>query len=106
MIYSSLAVLALSASAAVNPFTHVVHMHPKAAQPDTRVSVVLYNSSVGFRDVKIDGHVYTVLSHNKLTIKAPAGTVIYADSRTPTYHRGDVMLEVTPQLDHQKVNLD
>jgi hypothetical protein len=103
MIYSSLAVLALSASAAISPTNHI-HLHPKAPLPDYRVSVEVYNNSIFFRDIKIDGRVYTVQAHQGLTIKAPVGTVVYADSPMANHHRGDAILEVTPQV--QKVVID
>ena len=103
MIYSTLAVLALSASATM-PFSNPIHLHPKA--PDTRVEVMLYNKADGFRDVKIEGHVYTVMPHQMLDIKAPAGTVVYADSRTLSLKRGDAILTVTDKLNHQRVDLD
>ena len=106
MVYSSLAVLAMSASALVNPFTNLVHMHPKAAQPDTRVSVVLYNNAPIFRDVKIDGHIYTVDSHRTLTVTAPKGTVVYAASPSKTHHRGDAILEIQPELKTPMINID
>jgi hypothetical protein len=106
MIYSSLAVLALSASAAVNPFTNLVHLHPKQAQTDTRVTVSLYNKGPMFCDVKIDGHTYTMRSKGLLSIKAPAGTVIYADSRTMDHKRGDTILDITPNLNNQQVVID
>ena len=103
MIYTSLAVLALSASAAVSPFSNLIHLHPHAASADTRVSVTLVNDSNAFRDVKVAGQVYTVLSHRAITIKAPIGTVVYAASKTLSYKRGDVMMEVNPKLDKQKI---
>ena len=106
MIYTSLAVLALSASAVVNPFTNLVHLHPRPAQADNRISLTLYNNTVGFRDVTIDGHTYTVLEHHTLQVKAPAGTVVYAGSRSPEYHRGDAILEVTPKVGNQTVNIN
>ena len=106
MIYTSLAVLAMSASAAVSPLSNMVHLHPKAAQPDTRISVTLVNQAYSFRDVQVAGHTYTVNPSHTLTIKAPAGTVIYAASRTPLLHRGDVVLAVTPQYDHQRIALN
>jgi len=106
MIYSSLAVLALSASAAINPFANLVHLHTRPAQPDTRVSIVLSNQSVGFRDVKIGGHIYTVQSHHTLEVKAPVGTVVYAASPERNYHIGDAILELTPQLNNQTVTLN
>ncbi len=104
MILSSLAVLALSASAAVNPFTHLFHMHPKAAQIDNRVSVQIYNSGISFRDVKVGGQIYTIEAHHGVVIKAPAGTVVYADSRMANYRRGDTIVEVTPQLEKVVIN--
>ena len=93
MILSSLAAVVLSASA-FSPLSHLVHLHPKAAQPDTRISVTLINQASSFRDVKVDGRVYTIGSHGTLTIKAPAGTPVFAESRTFEYRRGDLMLEI------------
>ena len=106
MIYTSLAVLAMSASAAISPLSNIIHFHPKATQPDTRVSVTLVNQARGFRDVNVGGHTYTVLSHQALEIKAPAGTLVYAGNPTPHFKRGDVVLEVAPQNDHTRVILD
>ena len=106
MIYTSLAVLALSASAVVNPFTNLVHMHPRPAQADNRISVVLYNNGNSFQDVKVDGHLYTVNAHHTVGIKAPAGTVVYAASRTFSHQRGDAILEVSPKVENQKININ
>lgn len=106
MIYSSLAVLAMSASALANPLSNLVHMHPRPAQPDTRVSVLLCNQGNGFKDIKIDGRIYTVEAHHDLTVKAPAGTVVYAASRTFNHHRGDAILELKPELNQKRITLD
>jgi hypothetical protein len=106
MIYASLAVLALSASAVVNPITHLVHMHPRPAQADNRISVVLYNNSLTFQDVKIGDHLYTVNARHTLEVKAPAGTVVYAASRSFSHQRGDAILEVTPKVGNQKININ
>ena len=106
MIYSSLAVLALSASAAINPFSHLVHMHPRSAQPDTRISIVLANKTLRFEDVRIGGQTYTVQADRTLHVKAPAGTVVYAASRTLNHRAGDVIVEITPKLNHQTVTLN
>jgi len=106
MIYSSLAVLAMSASAIVNPFSNLVHMHPRPAHPDTRITVTIYNKAAGFRDLKIDGQIYTVLSNQELLIKAPKGTLVYTNSTMLTHHRGDLILQITPELNNQSVILD
>jgi hypothetical protein len=105
MIYTSLAVLALSASAAVSPLSKLVHLHPHSAQMDTRVSVTLHNDAPVFQDVKIDGHSYTVWAHQGLIVKAPAGTVVYADSSTGAHHRGDVLVTLTAQVNQQSIDL-
>jgi hypothetical protein len=105
MIYTSLAVLALSASTAVSPLSKVVHFHPHSAQPDTRITVTLHNNAPMFQDVKVDGHSYTIGAHQGIHIKAPAGTVVYADSTTGKHHRGDVLLEVSSQVENTTLDL-
>ncbi len=106
MIYTSLAVLAMSASAAINPFTNLVHMHPRPAQTDNRVSITLVNKAIGLREVKVGTQTYTVLMNHTLDIKAPIGTVVYAANRTLTHQRGDAILLVTPELNKHIVALD
>jgi hypothetical protein len=110
MFYSSLAVLALAASAALpaaalpsvgNP----VHLHP-GSQKDTRVTVELLNRTDNFRDVLIGGQSYTIHAHELVNIKAPAGTVIYVNSYMPHHHRGDALLSITPADNNTKVVLD
>ena len=105
MIYTSLAVLALSASAAVSPLSKLVHLHPRNTQPDTRVIVTLHNDSSIFQDIKIDGHTYTIRSHQGLVIKAPAGTKVFAESSTGGLHRGDLVVELDAQLDQKRITL-
>ncbi len=106
MIYTSLAVLAMSASAAMSPLSNLVHLHPRATEADGRVTVTLYNNALSFRDVTVAGQTYTVEPQHTLWIKAPVGTVVYAASRSPAHRRGDTMLEVKPQMDKQMVNID
>jgi hypothetical protein len=73
---------------------------------DTRVYVTLVNQCTLFRDVKIDGHNYTMMPHELLAIKAPAGTVVYAASSFGRIHRGDPLVALTPSLDHSRVTLN
>jgi hypothetical protein len=73
---------------------------------DARVFVTLVNKGVIFRDVKIDGHTYTLRPHELLTVKGPAGTVVYAASSFGKYHRGDTVVALTPSLDHSRVSLN
>ena len=105
MIYTSLAVAALVANAAIPSFTSLIHMHPKAKAADDRVQVLLINSSSQFRDVKVDGHNYTLNAGNTLSIKAPAGTVIYRNSYAPFHHRGDVLAALTPEMNRSHIDV-
>ncbi len=105
MVYTSLALLALSASTAVSPLPKLVHFHPHAIQPDTRITVTFRNDAPIFQDVKVAGRSYTIMSHQRLVVKAPAGTVIYADSNTGNHHRGDVLVEISAQVRNQNFDL-
>lgn len=73
---------------------------------DARVFVTLVNKSPVFRDVRIDGHIYTVMPNNLLTVKGPAGTMVYAASRYGNIRRGDTLLELTPAMDHSRISLN
>lgn len=106
MILSSLAVLALSASAAVPSLNNLVHLHPHTAPVDNRVVLTLCNTAHTFRDVKIDGEIYTVQPNQLLNLRAPEGTKVYAGSLSSHARRGDVLLEITPRLQHQKIDLN
>jgi hypothetical protein len=105
MIDTSLAVLALSASVAVTPLSRLVHLHPRGSEPDTRISITLHNQSNTFQEIKVNDHTYTVLAHRGLDIKAPAGTVVYADSSTGGLHRGEKLVEISSELNHKIINL-
>jgi hypothetical protein len=102
----SLTLLALSActvaSASAAGTNHDLRPHKK----DTRVFVTLVNKSVTFRDVMIDGHSYTMLPNDLLTVKAPAGTVVYAGSAYRNCHRGDALVALTPSMDHSRVAIN
>ena len=73
---------------------------------DTRVFVTLVNKDMVFHDVKIDGHTYTLRPHELLTVKGPAGTVVYAASNFGKYHRGDTLVALAPSLDHSRISLN
>jgi hypothetical protein len=90
-----------SASAAVSNHDLQAH-HAK----DARVYVTLVNKSVTFRDVKIDGHIYTLQPHELLAVKGPAGTVVYAASTFGKYHRGDTLVALTPSLNHSRISIN
>ena len=106
MIYTSLAVLALSASAAVSPLSRMVHMHPHAVAADARVTLTVHNNANVFQDVKVAGRSYTVPAKHSITVKAPTGTVLYADSSTGGLKRGQVITQLDQQNDQQSININ
>jgi hypothetical protein len=95
-------VFAVGATASTSAYAlpHLgLHRHPDAAKAsDPRVIVQIRNDAPIFKDIKIDGHVYTVLSHQFLSIKAPQGTDVYADSTGLNYRRGDLLFQVNPEM--------
>ena len=105
MIYTSLAVLAMSASSVLSPLPRTVHLHTRSSQPDTRVSVTLHNSSAIFQDVKVAGRTYTIPAERGITIKAPTGTIVYADGPTGLHRRGDALLEMSSVTNQQKIDI-
>jgi len=95
------------ATAHAAPFGWFAHLHPGGSRgADSRVSFIAYNKAPIFQDVKIDGHFYTVLPHQSLMIKAPAGTAIYAESAGAGHKRGDLLIAVTPQMQNKTVPFD
>jgi hypothetical protein len=92
----------MAASASAAGTNNDIRPHKK----DTRVFVTLVNKGVSFRDVKIDGRTYTLQPHELLTVKGPAGTVVYADSKFGKYQRGDALVALDPSMDHSRIGID
>jgi hypothetical protein len=105
MIYTSLAVLAMSASAALSPLSKLVHLHARSVQPDKRISLILHNDLLTFQDIAINGRNYTIYSHHQLLVKAPVGTIIFAASSTGQHKRGEQIVEITAQQNDQLIDL-
>ena len=103
-IATRIAALVLAAGATASTSAYALphfglHRHPGAAPAkDKRVTVLVRNDAFIFKDIKINGHVYTVEPHQFLTIQAPQGTEVYADSNGATYHRGDMLFEVSSAM--------
>jgi hypothetical protein len=103
----SLTLLALSACTAASAFAGGTnHDLRPTHKKDARVYITLVNKSTLFRDVTIDGHKYTVMPDDLLTVKAPAGTVVYAASRYGKTHAGDPLVELVPSMDHHRISLN
>jgi hypothetical protein len=89
------------------PLGHSLHLHPQTAKTtDTRVSLRVYNKAEIFQDVKIADKVYTVMPHQYLAIKAPAGTAVYAESTGFGHRKGELLFAVNQSLKGGTVQID
>jgi hypothetical protein len=75
-------------------------------QPDTRITVEVYNNEARVQQVRVAGHIYTLMPWGHLTLKAPAGTQVFAVSRSVKHHRGDLLFAFAPALNQSTVTLD
>jgi hypothetical protein len=113
MIRTKLVALTLALAAAASTSTSVyaawpgltVHQHPDTTQ-DSRITIRLYNPGLTFRDVQVDGHTYTIQPHQTVTIKAPAGTAVYAGSTGAGHRKGDLLFAVTPALQDKTLTVN
>ena len=97
--------LAVTVPSSAHAFPHFgVHRTPVVQ--DGRVSLNLTNNGHSFKDVKIDGTIYTVLPHQSIAVKAPAGTPVYTETTGSLHHKGDVLFAVTPELQGTTVSLN
>jgi hypothetical protein len=89
------------------PFGNALHLHPLTAQgKDARITVYLFNKSYRFQEVNVAGHVYTVMPHDSLAIKAPAGTNVFAATETVYHHKGDLLVSFTPDRNNRTININ
>ena len=109
---SSLALLLLlavatPAHAASWPLGHMLPLHPGAsAQQDPRITVQIYNHGGLIQQVRVAGRLYTLMPHDRLTLKAPEGTEAYAASKGFKHRKGDLLFAFTPDRDNDIVRLD
>ena len=83
-----------------NPDTTVGQTH------ETRVSVQVHNKSKQDQSLKVEGQVYTVPAHQTLTIKAPLGTTVYADSVCKGHIKGDQLFSFTKEMKDATFSID
>lgn len=112
LVAAKLATLALVVGAAVSSTSSAyalphfgIHQHP-ADPNDARILVDVYNKSESFRDVMIEGHVYTVLPHHTLTIKAPEGTPVYTETTGAMHHKGDLLFSVDRSMKNKVLSIN
>jgi hypothetical protein len=105
----SLAVLFLTGAVAPSPadawsLSTVLHLHPHSSQQrDPRIVVDVYNKNNTFQEIVVAGHVYTVMPHYGLTVKAPAGTGVFANTTNIHHRKGDLLFSVTPDRNNTTV---
>jgi len=108
----SLAVLVLASAVAPAPANawplgKLFHLHPHAAQSeDARISFHLANHGDFVQQVKVDGHVYLIVPHGALAIKAAGGTEIYAVTSGPKHRAGDLLLAVKPETRDKTISIE
>jgi hypothetical protein len=103
--------LAFAATASTSAFAwpHLPKLdrQPSAAtQPDTRVTVYLFNPNSSSREVRVGERIYAMQPHETLTIKAPAGTNVYAESTGRLHTKGEVLFPVIPQLQDKTLSFN
>jgi hypothetical protein len=62
------------------------------------ISVVVLNKARVSQDVKADGHVYTLVPGESVSITAPAGTTVYAGSASAAHQAGVVLFQIVPAM--------
>jgi len=111
-IVSSLAVLLVAgamAPVAANAWSLGNKANPDKSATQTQqksISVQVYNKGQASQDLKVEGKVYTVPSHQTITIKAPLGTAVYADSTGAAYQKGDVLFTFMPAMKDATVKIN
>ncbi|MDP9049571.1 MAG: hypothetical protein M3O31_02460 [Acidobacteriota bacterium] len=88
------------------PLGKVLHFHPSTATKDSRINFQLVNKGHLFQDVNVAGKVYTIMPQQTFTIKAPAGTDVYAASTGIGHRKGELLFEITPQMKGATVSID
>src|SRR5580658_7172682 len=81
------------------------HSHPPDPN-DSRIALEIYNKGGLFRDVQIEGKVYTILPGHSLTIKVPQGTHVFTNSTGALHHKGDLLFSVDPSMKNKVLSID
>jgi hypothetical protein len=86
------------------PLGRLLHLHPaEKSAKDTRISFALYNKSGIIQDVDVAGHKYTLMPNSGVTITAPAGVEVVAQTVGLGHNKGDVLFAVQPSLQSDTV---
>jgi hypothetical protein len=102
----AIAVSLFVASAHASPLGRLHHLHSAAASAkESRISFTLYNRSEMTQDFDIAGQKYTLKPNSELTITAPAGAQVIAETENASHKKGDVLFTVQTTLRNQTVTV-
>jgi hypothetical protein len=83
------------------------HLHPGTDDAKAAlIAVQLHNKGTSVQSVKVDGTVYSVPASQSITIKAAAGTQVYADTAGQGFNKGDVLYVVRGDLKSATVSFN
>lgn len=106
-LLSAMFIVALSL---VAPYAHawpvgkLLHLHPASvAAKNSRISFAVYNKSGITQDLDVAGQKYTVTPNSAVTISAPEGTQVIAETAGLGHRKGDVLFAVQPTLRNDTV---
>ncbi|HKO20628.1 MAG TPA: hypothetical protein VJU82_17260 [Acidobacteriaceae bacterium] len=86
------------------PLGRLLHLHPDAAQAkDSRISFAIYNKSGIIQDFEVADRKYTLMPNSGLTITAPEGTKVIAETVSRGHNKGDVLFAVQPTMRNDTV---
>jgi hypothetical protein len=89
------------------PLGRLLHLHPHpAAAGPARITVHLVNKDGSVQQVKVDGHVYTMVANGALTFTAAQGTQVYAQSAGFGHQAGDLLFAVEPEMKDATISIN
>ncbi|HEX3572382.1 MAG TPA: hypothetical protein VHU44_16305 [Acidobacteriaceae bacterium] len=108
LLITSLAITLSLAAPAANawPLGRLLHLHPsQASAKNGPISFQLYNKSGIIQDVEIAGEKYTLMPNSGLTVSAPVGTQVIAQTVGLGHNKGDVLFAVQSSLRYDTVSI-
>jgi hypothetical protein len=95
------------AAVAAGPVGNLAHPYFAAkSTKEATVQIKLHNKGAISQDVKVNDKVYTIKPNASITIKAPAGTQVYAATAGASHKSGDVLFAIGSQLDGETVSFN
>lgn len=88
------------------PLGRLLHLHPEAAAArDAGIKFQLYNRSGVVQSIEVGGRKFTLAPNSGVSVNAPAGTPVTAQTAAAGVRAGDTLFAVQPNLRHTTVTL-